>query len=171
MGTYVEDSHYLVFSISTLTSPYLGLKNLLRTFYDVKTYVALLELTSWVTEFWKPTSVHVDNWNRQVVHRIEIGNWFLTFDNIIFLFTSVGVSKVTSIISCKVLQFNYITAYVHNYQLMFFVLEHVFSCSVDNSDRGSWFQCCLIGYLIMLYQQQRVFVIKWNERKNRCNEP
>jgi hypothetical protein len=89
----------------------------------------------------------------------------------IFLSTSFGVSKVTSVISCKVLQFNYITAYVQNYQLMFFVLERVFSCSVNNSDRGSWFQCCLIGYLIMLYQQQRVFVIKWNERKNRCNEP
>jgi len=68
-----------------------------------------------------------------VVHRIAVGTWFLTFDKIIFLFTSVGVSEVTSLFSCKVLQFNYITAYVHNYQLVFFVLEHVFSCSVHNS--------------------------------------
>lgn len=30
--------------MSSLTCPYLGLKNLLRTFYDVKTYVVLLEL-------------------------------------------------------------------------------------------------------------------------------
>jgi hypothetical protein len=42
-GTCVQVSHHLVFSMSSLTSPCLGLKNLLRTSYDVKTYV-LLEL-------------------------------------------------------------------------------------------------------------------------------
>jgi hypothetical protein len=156
--------------MSSLTSPYLCLKNLLSASYDVKNLCCFTwTVTSWVTGFWKPTSLHVDKWNGQVGHRIAVGNWFLTFGNILFLFTLLGFLKSPSLFPVKCC--SYITAHVHNYQLMFFALEHVFSCSVNNSDRGSRFNCCLIGYLIMLYQQQRVFVIKWNERKNRCNEP
>jgi len=68
MGTYVEDSHYLVFSISTLTSPYLGLKNLLRTFYHVKTYVALLELL-------RPESLSFES-PHQCMLTTEIDKWY-----------------------------------------------------------------------------------------------
>jgi hypothetical protein len=41
--------------------------------------------------------------NREVGHRGAVGNWFLTFGNIIFLFNVVGASEVASFISCKVL--------------------------------------------------------------------
>jgi len=67
-GTYVEDSHYLVFSLSSLTSPYLGLKNLLRTSYDVKTYVVLLELLH-------PESLGFES-PLQCMLKTEIDRWY-----------------------------------------------------------------------------------------------